>query len=143
VPTLNPPSIDDAAETDTESGVPRAAKKILIVDDDVVTARALQVILRDAGYDAHSCHGGTAALHAARKDPPHAALIDIHLPDLNGLILAQQLRQLLGPDTPIIICSGDTSMETLNSLPHVGATFFFSKPLNRNALVERMKEWVP
>ena len=46
-------------------------------------------------------------------------------------------------DLRAISVSGDTSMETLNSLKHVGATYFFSKPLNRHTLVERMKEWVP
>jgi DNA-binding response OmpR family regulator len=119
-----------------------AARKILVVDDDVLTARSLQAILRDAGYQATGSHSGAAALDAARRDPPDAALIDIHLPDLNGLILAQQLRQLMGPDKPIIMLSGDTSMATLNSLPHVGATYFFSKPLSTTLLVERLREWL-
>jgi FixJ family two-component response regulator len=52
------------------------------------------------------------------------------------------LRDLLGPDVPIIVLSGDTSMPMLNSLPHVGATYFFSKPVNAQQLVERLNEWV-
>lgn len=118
-------------------------KKILIVEDDVTAARALRRILTDAGYEPLICHGGVDALAAAKREMPAAAMIDVHLPDLNGLILAQQIRQIVGNDIPIIMVSGDTSMETLNSLPHVGATYFFSKPLNRNTLVERMREWVP
>ena len=51
-------------------------------------------------------------------------------------------REILGPDTPIIVLSGDTSMPTLNSLPHVGATYFFSKPVNAAHLLERLKESV-
>jgi len=119
-----------------------AARKVLVVDDDRTTARAIEIILRDAGYDATSCFDGTAALNAARRDPPDVALIDIHLPDLNGLILAQQLRQLLGPTKPIVMLSGDTSMATLNSLPHVGATYFFSKPLSSTLLIQRLREWL-
>ena len=46
------------------------------------------------------------------------------------LLVAQKLREILGPTTPIVIVSGDTSMEVINALPHVGATYFFSKPLN-------------
>jgi len=57
-------------------------------------------------------------------------------------VVTQKLRDFLGPNTPIIILSGDTSMETLNSLPHVGATYFFSKPVNSAHLVARMQEWV-
>jgi DNA-binding response OmpR family regulator len=69
-----------------------------------------------------------------------AAVVDIHLPDLSGLVVSQKLREILGPQTPIIVLSGDTSMTTLNSLPHVGATYFFSKPVNASYLLERMKQ---
>ena len=52
------------------------------------------------------------------------------------------MRELLGPDVPIIVVSGDTSMEVINALSHVGATYFFSKPLNVPNLLERLKEWI-
>ena len=65
------------------------------------------------------------------------------MPDISGLVVSQKLREMLGPDVPIIVLSGDTSMQMLNSLPHVGATYFFSKPVNASQLVERMREWVP
>lgn len=129
--------------TDSEAVTTAKARKILVVDDDVTTARALRVILKDAGYEPTICHAGNEALQRARADHPHAAMIDVHLPDLSGLILAQQIRQIVGKDIPIIMVSGDTSMETLNSLQHVGATYFLSKPLNRKSLVEWMKEWIP
>ena len=129
-------------ETDGQSDG-QMGRKILIVEDDVTAARAIRRILEDAGYEPTICHGGIDALAAARRDAPAAAMIDVHLPDLSGLILAQQIRQIVGKQIPIIMVSGDTSMETLNSLSHVGATYFFSKPLNRNTLVERMREWVP
>jgi len=62
---------------------------------------------------------------------------------MNGLVVAQKLRERIGPSGTIIILSGDTSLETLNSLPHVGATYFFSKPVSASKLVERLREWVP
>ena len=114
--------------------------RILVVDDDVSTAKAMHVILADAGYEPLLCHMGNDALQCARVSNPSAALIDVHLPDLSGLILAQKLRAILGPTTPIIMVSGDTSMETLNSLSHVGATYFFSKPMNAGSLLERLRE---
>ena len=67
------------------------------------------------------------------------AVVDIHLPDMNGLVVSQKFRERLGPHAPIIVLSGDTSMETLNSLPHVGATYFFSKPVNSGQLLERSR----
>ncbi|HEY1685474.1 MAG TPA: response regulator, partial [Tepidisphaeraceae bacterium] len=71
---------------------------------------------------------------------PDAAVIDIHLPDLSGLILSQQLRAHFGERTPIIVVSGDGSQEVLNSLSQVGATYFFSKPVNARALVEKLQD---
>ena len=69
-------------------------------------------------------------------------MIDIHLPDISGLVLSTKLREKYGPDLPIIIVSGDTSMEMIRSLPHVGATYFFPKPINAEYLLERLREWI-
>jgi CheY-like chemotaxis protein len=63
-------------------------------------------------------------------------MVDIHLPDLNGLVITRKLCDQLGPRVPIIVVSGDTSMETLNSLAHVGATYFLSKPTSPAVLLQ-------
>jgi len=57
-------------------------------------------------------------------------------------VLTRRLRDLLGPAAPLVILSGDTSLETLNSLPHVGATYFFPKPVRGAELVARLREWL-
>jgi DNA-binding response OmpR family regulator len=114
---------------------------ILVVDDNPSVTRALSALLRHAGYTASVFNAGLAALEYARKYPPAAAVVDIHLPDVSGLILARELRQCLGDATPIIVVSGDTSMENLNSLKLAGATYFFSKPLRPAQLLERLAEW--
>jgi CheY-like chemotaxis protein len=119
-----------------------AARNILIVDDHAIVVRALSLILADAGYQTAPFLCGQDALAYVRDHPIHAAVIDIHLPDISGLVLTQRLREQLGPDIPIIIVSGDTSMENLNSLPHVGATYFFSKPLKSKQLIEQLRELI-
>jgi CheY-like chemotaxis protein len=120
----------------------QATRSIIIVDDNETVTKALRVMLGNAGYVVHAFETGLSALRHAAQSRPHAAIIDIHLPDINGLVLTQRFRDLLGPDTPLIILSGDTSMQTLNSLPHVGATYFFPKPVQGAQLIERLKEWV-
>ena len=121
---------------------PRATRSIIIVDDSETVTKALRHTLGNAGYTVHAFETGLAALRHATLERPDAAVVDIHLPDINGLVLTQRLRDLLGPDTPLIVLSGDTSMETLNSLPHVGATYFFPKPVKSAQLIERLREWV-
>ena len=122
---------------------PSEGPKVLIVDDCTATANALAALLRRANFRTAISHRGGDALDlAAGGDSFAAAVVDIHLPDLSGLVVSQKLRERFGPDTPIIVLSGDTSMQTLNSLPHVGATYFFSKPVNSAHLLERLRECV-
>jgi hypothetical protein len=116
--------------------------RILIVDDNAPTAHSLARVLGRAHYQTTVTLRGADAVDFARENRCAAALIDIHLPDLNGLVVSQKIRELLGPGIPIIIMSGDTSMEVINALQHVGATYFFNKPLNVPHLLERLKEWV-
>lgn len=127
----------DATEPSGSSAQPR----ILIIDDSPPTASALSALLRRADYDTAVAHRGFEGIEQARAGSFAAAVVDIHLPDLSGLVVSQKLREILGPGTPIIVLSGDTSMTTLNSLPHVGATYFFSKPVNASLLLQRLREW--
>ena len=120
----------------------KSTKTILIVDDNERLARALATVLRNAGYEPIVHHSGAATLAYADGATPAAAMIDIHLPDISGLVLAGKLREKYGPDLPIVIVSGDTSMETINTLPHVGASYFFPKPVRADYLIERLHEWL-
>lgn len=115
---------------------------VLIVDDNEPTANALAKVIGAARIQTAVSYRGNDAVEYAASHPVSAAVVDIHLPDLSGLVVTQKLRERLGPSTPIIILSGDTSMEMLNALPHVGATYFFSKPVNATHLVERLREWL-
>src|SRR2546428_804716 len=76
---------------------------ILIVDDNPAVTRALARLLDHEGYSATVCHNGAAALEAIKNGPYAAAVVDIHLPDLSGLVLSTELRHALGPERPIII----------------------------------------
>jgi DNA-binding response OmpR family regulator len=120
----------------------RDSGRVLIVEDDPGTARSLSSILRRAGYLPTVCYNGTEALRSAGHLAPAAAMVDIHLPDLSGLVITQKLRAQLGPRVPIIVVSGDTSMETLNSLAHVGATYFLSKPTAPAVLLQMLNDCI-
>ena len=135
-------------ETVVNSSAARAEPKqtgdcdVLVVDDNPHVNKALAVLLRSAGFVPIPCHrGGDALTHIQQPGAPApcAAVIDIHLPDISGLIVAQKLRSRFGATIPIIVVSGDTSMETIKALSHIGATYFFSKPISAAALVEQLK----
>lgn len=108
--------------------------KVLIVDDAEDVTRALSRVLDVRGYRSRpfgTLAGGADWLERhARIDPPAVVLVDIHLPDGNGLDLARRARELLGPGAVIIVLSGDTSIENLRALPDTGTSLFVAKPLH-------------
>jgi DNA-binding response OmpR family regulator len=129
-----------AADNDTAD-----RRGILIVEDNRSIATAMAKVLERGGYRPTVWNSGGEALNWVQslngsRNTLQAAIIDIHLPDLHGLILSSKLRALLGPSLPIIVVSGDTSMENLNALPHVGATYFLPKPVNAATLLERLRD---
>jgi two-component system sensor histidine kinase RpfC len=114
---------------------------VLVVDDNEMVAHALAKLLGAEGWRVAISYSGLDALKQVECETLAAAVIDIHLPDISGLVLSSKLRQQYGPKLPIIVLSGDTSMENIRSLEHVGATYFISKPFNSEHLVERLREF--
>jgi DNA-binding response OmpR family regulator len=148
--SLNHPPAQDALDKDMQSfpssagdGGAAAPRTVLVVDDNRSVASALGRLMREAGFEPLVFNRGIDALEHTEQTTgatvPAAAVIDIHLPDLNGLVLSQKLRERFRPGAPIIVLSGDTSSETLRTLPHVGATYFFSKPVNGRNLFGQLK----
>lgn len=119
----------------------RTGLRVLIVDDNQFVTRPLFTLLRSEGFDPIVFEAAQPALEFIRGNCPDIALIDLHLPDLSGLEVSRELRQLHGDGLPIIIFSGDSSLETLKALPGVGATFFLAKPVNAPHLLECLKQW--
>jgi len=123
-----------------------SVRRILVVEDNQVVTRALSGLLRQEGFDPVVFHAAQPALELAAQEaaagvtPFAAALLDIHLPDFSGLELSRELRKSLGAKMPIIILSGDTSIDTLHELAEMGATYFFPKPVQAGLLLQRLKE---
>lgn len=113
---------------------------ILLIEDDASLGRAMEKFLETIGYAPTLCRDGASALNTAETIEPDAVITDIHLPDISGLVLSQKFREKFGPATPIIVLSGDTSTEVLKSLTHVGATYFFNKPVNLELLKNHLAE---
>ena len=109
---------------------PHDKPTILLIEDDPSLGAAMAKFLQISGYTPTLCANGADALAAAEQSEPDAIITDVHLPDISGLVLLQKLREKFGPEKPIIVLSGDTSTEVLKSLSHVGATYFFNKPVN-------------
>src|SRR5581483_2185682 len=106
-----------------------AQERILIVDDDPMIQRLLERFLRDEGYRPLVADSAAAALDAIRKHSPDLVLLDIRLPDVNGLdLLKQQLLPELG-DYRVILLSGYGTRQEAEEAVLAGAFDYLTKPL--------------
>jgi len=114
--------------------------RILIVDDENDFIELLQYKLAGHGYELIVANDGVHALSQARTLKPHLILLDILLPDLDGLSVCEILRRQPGTKRiPIIFMSalsGDVTRRTAT----MQADDFFTKPLDLNRLEKRIGE---
>jgi DNA-binding response OmpR family regulator len=103
-------------------------KRILVVEDDLAIARMLEKILK-ADYEVMVAHNGAEALKKARLFPPHLALLDVMLPGMDGLRLAERLKVDLGLGKTIIIfvTAKDTPLDMILGI-QAGARHYLTKP---------------
>ncbi len=110
--------------------------RILVVDDEPQILRALRVILRDAGYQTVLAETGAEALDAAAVRPPQAAIVDIMLPDIDGVEVTRRLRQW--SEMPIIVLSAVSEEEQKVLALQSGADDYVTKPFGSRELVARL-----
>ncbi|HEX8754115.1 MAG TPA: response regulator transcription factor [Solirubrobacterales bacterium] len=111
--------------------------RILVCDDEPQILRALRVILRDAGFEALEASSGEEALDVAAVKRPAGAILDLMLPDLDGVEVARRLREW--SEMPIVVLSAvgeeDRKVEALMA----GADDYVTKPFGPRELVARLE----
>ncbi len=114
-----------------------SAARILVCDDEPQILRALRVILRDAGFEAVTAATGEEALDLAAVKPPEAAILDLMLPDIDGVEVTRRLREWT--QIPILVLSAvgeeDRKVEALAA----GADDYVTKPFGPRELVARLQ----
>jgi two-component system KDP operon response regulator KdpE len=113
------------------------ATRILVCDDEPQILRALRVILRDAGYEAVTAAGGEEALDRAAVKPPAAAILDLMLPDIDGVEVTKRLREW--SEMPIIVLSAVGEEEEKVRALAAGADDYVTKPFGPPELIARLE----
>ena len=112
------------------------APRVLVVDDEPQIVRALKVVLREAGFQAVPAETAAEALDLASVRPPEAAIIDLVLPDLDGVELTRRLREW--SEMPILVLSAVGEEEQKVSALEAGADDYITKPFGTRELVARL-----
>lgn len=110
--------------------------RVLVVDDEPQIVRALKVVLREAGFEAVPAETGAEALDLAAVRPPDAAIVDLVLPDLDGITVTRTLREW--SEMPILVLSAVGEEEQKVRALEAGADDYITKPFGARELVARL-----
>jgi two-component system, OmpR family, KDP operon response regulator KdpE len=111
--------------------------RILVCDDDPQIRRALNLILREAGYEVLMASSAKEALDRAALSAPHLAIVDLLLPDEHGIELCGRLREW--SEMPILVLSALDDERTKIEALHRGADDYVTKPFGPGELVARVR----
>jgi len=108
---------------------------IAVVDDEQSICKSLERLLRSAGLTAKTFSGGDAFLRFLKTDRPDCAVIDLHMPGINGFTLLNRLAQA-DYRFPVIVITGDDSEETYAMVMALGIVACLRKPVDGQTLLD-------
>lgn len=114
-----------------------ALGRILVVDDEKPIRRLLRTALSAEGYDVIEAEDGNAALAAAAKQKPDAVLLDLGLPDLDGIEVLARLREW-SPVPVLVLTARDAEAQKIAALD-AGADDYVTKPFGMGELLARLR----
>jgi len=107
-----------------------ANARVLVVDDEPDIRQTVKDILEDEGYVVDTADSAAAAREARRQQRPDLVLLDIWMPDLDGISLLREWNERGGLPCPVIMISGHGTVETAVEATRLGAWDFIEKPIS-------------
>lgn len=119
------------------------AKKVLIIEDDSITSKSLQVALLNAGFEADEAADGKQGLERALETHPDIILTDLRMPVMDGISMLKLLRQdEWGKTARVIILTSNEAAEAVNQAMELGVYTYFSKDvMDPSEVVEQIVQY--
>lgn len=111
--------------------------QILVVDDDFSIVHIIETALRQAGYQVLTAHDGETACHIAATRHPHLIIMDVMMPQCNGILATMRIRQ--GSNVPILMLSAKAEGSDRVLGLEAGADDYLVKPFYQQELLARVK----
>lgn len=117
-----------------------SSKSILVVDDEIEIARLVQQLLEKEGFHCQSCYRGTDALRIFHECPPDLIILDLNLPQMDGLEVCTRIRKLSHVSDPYILMltAKGEELDRVIGLS-TGADDYLVKPFSPSELVARVR----
>jgi two-component system OmpR family response regulator len=112
--------------------------RVLVVDDEVNIAELITMALRYEGFQVTAAHDGASAVQTAREFDPDAIVLDIMLPDIDGLEVLRRVRQD-DPDVPVVFLTARDAVEDRIAGLTAGGDDYVTKPFSLEEVVARLR----
>ena len=142
--------IDFSAQEEEKPAPPPAEEKkaepvsgqttILVIDDSIVIRKMVEIALEDANYHIESAVNGKAGLEMVDKVDPKLVIVDLMLPDINGIDILKTIKASKG--IPVIMLSGKDTPQMIEKAKAEGADEFLPKPFKDEELVEKINSLI-
>lgn len=116
-------------------------RSVLVVDDEPLTRNLLRLMLEPAGYRVSGAGNGNEALEKAREILPDIIILDVMMPELDGISVCKTIRddaEIAG--LPIIMLSGKVHRDAIQEGLDAGANRYLAKPMSRTGLLQELRE---
>lgn len=131
------PQLDAARQLGELAG--RTPPLIVVVDDDAFQCKLLERLLGNSGYRSIIAHSGAEALAVLGRQPPDLILMDVALPDFNGVELTRRLKAIPRfAAIPVVMITGHSERQVLEASLKAGAVDFLVKPFDREILLQKL-----
>ncbi len=127
---MMPPPDQLRSDNSLPMTVSSATPYIMVVDDEPDIRQLLQEILEDEGYEVETAENGEAARRLHRQRKPDLVLLDIWMPDIDGVTLLKEWQEDDQLEIPVIMMSGHGTVETAVEATRLGAYDFIEKPIS-------------
>ena len=123
------------------SGGEGVGRTVLLVEDNETIRHAFRILLEDSGYVVHEAGSGQEAIDQTAAEVPSLILLDLGLPDINGLEVTRRLRATESTsEVPIIALTGRALETDERACLEAGCTAYLSKPIDSAGLLRRIDE---
>jgi two-component system KDP operon response regulator KdpE len=118
--------------------------RVLVVDDEVAFGNVMREVIDSFGMDVRVAIGATQALTEMRREAPELLLVDVMMPEVDGLSLIRMVQKEPGwLGIPIIVVSARTGQADQNEALFAGADAFLAKPFTADELRKALRPFLP
>lgn len=140
---LPPAAASDVETVETESPAPAAERglHVLVAEDNAINQMLITAMVRGLGHRVTAVDNGRRAIESARAVPFDCILMDMQMPEMNGVEATKAIRALGGRNVfvPIIALTADAASERRERYEDIGLSGFMTKPIDRSELTRRLE----